>query len=107
MKKYITIATTISSKASKEKIIKNILDKQLSPCIQTIKGIESSYIWKNQIKNDFEDLILIKTNNKNKNFVIKEIEDNHPYDIPEIICYNFNILSNKYEKWFSDNIAKK
>ena len=107
MKKYITIATTISSKVSKEKIIKNILDKQLSPCIQTIKGIESSYIWKNEIKNDFEDLILIKTNNKNKDLVVQEIKNIHPYDVPEIICYNFNILSNKYEKWFLNSMVNK
>ncbi len=107
MKKYITIATTIPSKASKEKIIENILDKQLSPCIQTIKGIKSSYIWENEIKSDFEDLILIKTNNRNKDLVIQEIKDNHPYDIPEIICYSFNIISDKYEKWFLNSIARK
>ena len=31
---------------------------------------------------------------------------NHSYDTPEIISYDFEILSEKYKKWFDININK-
>ena len=35
--------------------------------------------------------------------IINEIKSIHSYDIPEIISIDFNILSDKYEKWFNEN----
>ena len=104
MKKYKTIVTSISSKEHQKHIIDKILSKQLSPCIQIIRGVESSYIWENEIITEKENIIFIKTISKNKNLIIKEIKSIHSYDTPEIICYDFDILSNKYENWFLNNI---
>ena len=50
---------------------------------------------------DGDDLRAI---NKNKDLIIKEIKSIHSYNTPEIICYDFDILSNKYENWFFNNI---
>ena len=36
--------------------------------------------------------------------VVKVIKKYHNYDTPEIISYDFEILSEKYEKWFHENL---
>ena len=104
MKKYITIVTSVKSEEDSLRIKHRILSKKLSPCIQIIKNIESSYRWKGKIVTDREELMYIKTSDSKKDQIIKEINSIHSYDIPEIICYNFNITSDKYEKWFLGNI---
>ena len=103
MKKYKTIITTTNSKEDSRRIKKNILSKNLSPCIQIITNIESSYYWNGKINSDKEIMILIKADRRNEQLIINEIESIHSYDIPEIISIDFSILSDRYEKWFNKN----
>ena len=107
IEKYKIIITTTNSPEDIESIKKNVLLKQISPCVQVINNIESSYIWKNKIVSDNEAMIFIKTTAKNESLVISEIIKNHSYDTPEIISYDFDILSEKYKKWFDINIKNK
>ena len=107
IEKYKIIITTTNSLKDIESIKKNILLKKISPCIQVINNIESSYIWENEIVSDNEAVIFIKTTSRNESLVISEIIKNHSYDTPEIISYDFDILSEKYKKWFDINIKNK
>ena len=84
-------------------ISKTLLDKKLSPCIQTIKNVNSSYIWKNKVISDSEIIIRIKTNKNNYNKITDIINSLHNYDNPELISYKFNILSNEYKNWFKES----
>ena len=103
MKKYRTIITTTNSKEDSKRIKNNILLKNLSPCIQVMTNIESSYHWNGKIISDKEIMIIIKADRRNEQLIISEIKSIHSYDTPEIISIDFNILSDKYEKWFNQN----
>ena len=105
--KYKTIVTTANSEKESILIRDSILSKRLSPCIQIVKNVESSYIWNNQIATDREELIFIKTVDRNQRLIIKEIEAIHSYQNPQIICYNFDILTDKYAEWFLESISDK
>ena len=71
-----------------------------------MKNIESHYIWKEKLISDQEIMILIKTNHINEENIIKEIKLLHSYENPEIVSYEFDILSKEYKKWF-DKIVDK
>ena len=107
MKKYKTIITTTNSKKDTQQIKDSILRKKLSPCVQIIRKIESSYLWKGKILSDNENMIFIKTIKENENAIIDQIKSIHTYDTPEIISFDFDILSNKYKKWFDNSIEAK
>ena len=97
---YIIISTTSDCKKTLKKITLEILDAKLSPCIQKYKKIKSLYTWKDEIKYHDEYKIDIKAQKLNKNKITKIIKSLHNYENPEIISYEFNILSVDYEKWF-------
>ena len=97
---YIIISTTSDCKKTLKKITLEILDAKLSPCIQKYKKIKSFYTWKDEIKYHDEYKIDIKAQKLNKNKITKIIKSLHNYENPEIISYEFNILSKDYEKWF-------
>ena len=105
--KYKTIVTTINSEKESISIRDSILSKRLSPCIQIVKNVESSYIWNEEIMTEKEEIIFIKTVDRNQKLIIKEIEALHPYENPQIICYNFDILTDKYAEWFLESISDK
>ncbi len=104
MSKYKIILTTTDSTETVNTISDNILNAQLSPCIQTLKGIESKYIWKGKIRTDSEFLVLIKSLDAHSNEICELIERHHNYDTPEIIKLDFDILSKKYQNWFLNEI---
>ena len=91
--------------SNKYKILKEIscylIKKRLSPCIHIIKNIESFYLWKHEVINENECLILVKCLNKNIKEIEQVIYEKHNYTTPEIISHEFNIISKKYEKWFN------
>ena len=104
IKKYKIITTTINSQEAIASIKNALLLKKKSPCIQVIKSLQSSYKWKGEVVTEDEMMLIIKTNKTNCSSVITEIKKYHTYDTPEIISYDFDILSDKYKEWFDHNI---
>jgi len=78
------IMTTTDNDETKNKIIFNLLEKRLAACIQ-VKEIYSFYLWKNNVEKAKEVLLIIKTLPEFIEKVIKEIKENHNYEIPEIV----------------------
>jgi len=101
---YTLIETTTDKKAIADIISDKILSNNLSPCIQIDQNTLTKYKWNNKIDDAIEFRLSIKTIDRYTDKVISIINDNHNYEVPEIIKKDFNILSEKYEKWFNDNI---
>lgn len=88
---------TCKDKKEAEKISLYLLKKKLIACAN-IFPIRSIYRWKGKIVNDYENVIIAKTNNKNFKKVAKEVKKNHSYTIPCIL--KINTTANKdYERW--------
>ena len=100
---FSIVETTTNDIKVAELIRENILNKKLSPCIQIISDISSSYIWNNKITTDNEYLVKIKAKSSNIKDITALINKLHNYDNPELISYIFTIESNKYKSWFIEN----
>ena len=101
----ILIQTTSDSKKNLSKIGKVLLMNKLSACIHiTDSGIESSYIWEDNIATEHEYQLTIKTDEKNRDVIVNLIMAHHNYDVPEIIEIKADILNKDYYKWFNNSI---
>ena len=98
------ILTSTDSKTIADKISNELVKKNLSPCVQIINNVLSTYKWSNKVIKEAEFLLLIKTTESNINKCKKSIEEMHNYETPEIICLKSNIINNKYKKWFLESI---
>ena len=102
--KISIIKTTTNKKEISKTIANELVEKQLSPCVQIISNVKSTYIYENKIHTDSELLIMIKTINKYeidcKNIIMKY----HNYIVPEIIITKADILNDEYKEWFSQNL---
>ena len=99
------IETTTNDIKIANLISKTLLNNQLSPCVQIIKNVNSSYIWKNKVISDSEVIIRIKSNSNNFDKITNLINRLHNYDNPELIYYKFNFLTNEYKDWFTENAS--
>ncbi len=97
----VIIETTLPYSWSEDEISKweeEILG--ISACVQRVR-IQSKYTWKGTLQSEKEHLIRLKTTTGNQLKVIKWIEINHPYDVPEILVYDVQ-SSSKYAKWVEE-----
>ena len=103
---YTLIITTTNDMKIAQNIAKILTDKEYSPCVQILNNLNSIYKWKGKIINESEISLHIKTKKAFIDKVSKIIKDNHNYEVPEIIMFDFNIIGDDYSKWFNNNISR-
>ena len=106
MDTLIIIKTTVNNIEVKKRIIKQLINTKLVACINIIGNISSTYLWKNDIVEDKEDILLIKTILKNEKLVYKTIKKYHNYDTPEIITIETTAVDSNYLEWVNQTIVE-
>ena len=101
MNHYIFLVTVPNIEEGK-KIAKVLVESKLVACVNIIHNILSIYRWKGEIEENKEHLLLIKTTEKNKEYIIKKINEFHSYETPECIGFKIDIGSEKYLNWIDE-----
>ena len=97
------IKTTTNDKEIAMSISNELVKNKFAPCVQIIPNLTSTYRYDENLQNDTEYLILIKTSATNASNCKNVIEKLHNYDVPEIIQLNAEILNDDYARWFNEN----
>ncbi len=88
-------------------LAKKLVEEGLAACVNVIPGIRSIYIWKNEIVEDRESLMIIKTRKDLINRVRQVFEKEHPYEIPELIFVDVVGGHKPYIEWVIENTKDK
>ena len=96
------IISTFPDKKTITEIAIKLVKKKLTACVN-ITRISSVYSWKGKIENQSEYLALFKTTKTKLKPLKKELEQLHPYDVPEIIEINPTSINKPYLKWLVDS----
>ncbi|MFC1863889.1 divalent-cation tolerance protein CutA [Thermodesulfobacteriota bacterium] len=99
MADYIQVSTTTENKDDAKKIARELVQKRLAACVQTVGPILSTYWWEDKVNEEEEWLLIIKTGNKMYGEVEEVIKEMHPYEIPEIIASPVIKGSKDYLEW--------
>ena len=103
MEYYIFLVTVANIEEGK-KIGKLLIENKLVACVNIIQNVYSIYKWKEEVVEDNEHLLLIKTTEENSEQLIQKINEIHGYETPECIGFKINKGSKDYLKWLSDVI---
>lgn len=96
---YCIINCTTSKKEDAVKIAKELIEKRLIACCNIVPNITSLYEWRNEIVEENEFLMIMKSETKLFSQVEEAIKALHPYEVPEIICTRIVEGSNDYLDW--------
>jgi periplasmic divalent cation tolerance protein len=103
--KYCCVLNTVPS-IKKARILAGLLvSRRLAACVQILPGLESHYRWRGRKEISKEVLLLIKTQVSNYKKLEKTLLENHPYEVPEIICLPITQGSRSYLDWISGEVA--
>ena len=102
----VLIISTYPDEESVVKVAKMLVaNKKLCACVNFAK-VRSLYSWKNKLEDQEEFIALFKTTNLAVNKLKFEINNSHPYEVPEIVELKMNDVSKGYLSWMIGSIIK-
>lgn len=97
MSNFCIALTTFENKEQAKTVIDTVLEERLAACVQEI-NIQSHYVWKDELCNDTEVLVMFKTRKDLFSELQSRLLELHSYDTPEIIQVE---ISDGYEGYLS------
>jgi len=87
-----------------QRIATALVTEKLAACVNQLAGVRSTYLWKGELQNDSEVLLVIKTTISKLATVEARIKALHPYEVPEFIALPVIAGSEEYLDWVRQNI---
>lgn len=100
---FIMVYCTIDTADNAKNIAKSLVQEKLAACVNILPSVYSIYKWENEVTEDSEFLLLIKTKKDLFDKLKNRITELHPYSIPEIIGVDISYCSEAYLSWLKSN----
>jgi len=97
------VLTTFRSQDDAARVIRQLVEEKLAACGTILPGARSIYAWQGQIEDTTEAVVLLKTALETAPHLERRLAALHPYDTPEIIVLNPELVSEKYALWVIEN----
>ena len=99
---FYLFLVTVPNFEEGQRIARILVESKLAACVNIIKDIFSLYEWKENIEEDNENLLLIKTTDEKSDLLIRRINEIHSYETPECIGFKIEKGSEKYLNWIKE-----
>ena len=80
-------------------IARALVEERLAACVNVVPGVRSIYRWEDDVHDDPEIVLIIKTRAERCEALAAKIEDLHPYDVPEVLVLPAVGGSARYLGW--------
>nr|XP_026492863.1 protein CutA homolog [Vanessa tameamea] len=97
---YVTVPNTDVGKTIGHGLVKN----KLAACVNIVPQVTSIYEWKNEINEDNEALLMIKTRTSLVDKLTEFVRSNHPYEVCEVISLPIKNGNPPYLKWIGESV---
>jgi periplasmic divalent cation tolerance protein len=98
------VLTTIGSKELAEKFAEQLVERRLAACVNILGPIRSVYRWKDNIEQEDEYLLLIKTTTTHAAGLQAVFKQLHPYELPERVELSVEGGSEEYLAWLTTEV---
>ena len=93
------VLLTVLSMSDAEALATAIINARLAACVQILPQMTSMYVWEGKVQKENEHLMLIKTLPEKWDELRDFITVNHSYDVPEIVAFDAERVSEPYLSW--------
>ena len=97
----IVVLTTFSEEEKARAVAIELLESKLAACCTLVKGA-SLYWWKDNLTEDKEVVMLIKTQLSLYSDLENKLREVHPYEVPEILALPVISVYKDYSDWIEE-----
>ncbi|WP_448588973.1 divalent-cation tolerance protein CutA [Thermodesulfobium sp.] len=83
-------------------LARKLIESKVAACVNICRNVKSIYVWKGEVVEDSEDLLIVKSFTSLKDKLKALVMKNHPYDTPEIIFLNVEDVEARYLNWMRE-----
>ena len=103
MNEYLFVIATVPSTEEGRQIAQKIVEERLAACCTVSSAVQSFYWWEENISEDQEFVLFIKTRTSLFSKLEERIKSLHSYQVPEIIALPIHAGSKEYLDWIASN----
>ncbi len=82
-----------------------LVEERLAACVNVVPAVRSIYRWENEVQDDGEVLLVIKTGADRSQALAARVEEIHPYDVPEVLVLPVQGGSRPYLEWVLQSVV--
>ncbi len=106
MSEYVVALSTCPMNVSKE-LARILVERKVCACVNIIPKVSSIYHWKDEIIEDNESILIIKTETKQIEPLWRALKKQHPYEVPEFLVLPIEWGSQDYLAWITQNVKNR
>jgi len=99
MSKFCVVLVTCGNLAEAKKISRALVKERLAACVNIIPKMQSIFYWKNEISEERETLLIVKSRISLFSELSKSVRGIHSYRVPEIIALPIVSGEKSYLNW--------
>jgi periplasmic divalent cation tolerance protein len=103
MTRIVFVQTAVNNADEAERLSRLILESRLAACVSFSHPVVSAYRWKGKLERQEEVVMTIKTIAGNYRPLETLLCENHPYELPEIVCFAVEEGYPPYLQWLEEN----
>lgn len=103
--RIVQVVVSVPSTRLATRMARELLEKRLCACAQTVGPITSHYQWKGKVERAREWLLVIKTRSTLLDELEAEVVRLHPYDVPEILAVPVSRGHDPYLSWLAQECS--
>jgi periplasmic divalent cation tolerance protein len=93
------VLVTLPDEEVATRICRTLVEERLVACGNIIPGVRSIYRWEDEIREESEWLVMLKTSANVLSKLMRRVADLHPYEVPEILALPVASGHTKYLEW--------
>ncbi len=103
---FLLVQTSCPDNDSAIALAQRIIKGKVAACVNVLPSVTSIYEWKDEVKQDSEILLLIKTTKSRYEDLQALICESHPYELPEVIAVPISDGLPEFLSWIDDTTTK-
>lgn len=101
----VVVLTTVGPDFDAAALARTLVEQRLAACVNIVERIRSIYRWENNVSDDAEQLLIIKTADARVDALREELLRRHPYDVPEFVVMPIAGTSDAYGAWLLESVS--
>jgi periplasmic divalent cation tolerance protein len=103
---YVIVLTTLPTDADAVEFANILVRERLAACVNIQGEMRSIYRWQDDIEEDQEQQIVIKTTGERVGQLFERMRELHPYEVPEFLVVPVIDGSDAYLNWMKESTIR-
>jgi len=101
----LVVLTTVSSVEDARRLVQALVHERVIACGTILPAATSIYRWKNEMKEESEAVVLLKTDASRWDALVAEVRARHPYEVPELLAFPAERGLQAYLDWLEREVV--